>query len=222
VGDTGAWDSVDDYFAGKLLGTDEGLTRAAAASDAAGLPQIAVSPMQGRFLELLARSIRARNVLEIGTLGGYSTICLARGIGVQGRIVSLEYDPRHAEVARSSIAAAGLSATVEIRVGRALDLLPGVEADGIGPFDLVFIDADKQSNPDYLGWAIRLGHPGTVIVVDNVVRGGAVADPDACTPDVLGTRRMFDLVEGDDRLEATAIQTVGSKGYDGFLYAVVR
>ena len=161
-------------------------------------------------------------MLEIGTLGGYSTICLTRGVGPDGRVLSLEYEPRHAEVARSSIAAAGLSATVEIRVGRALDLLPGVEADGIGPFDLVFIDADKQSNPDYLRWAIRLAHPGTVIVVDNVVRGGGVADPDSSAPDVLGTRRMFDLIEGNERLEATAIQTVGDKGYDGFLYAVVR
>ncbi len=222
MGDTSAWDSVDDYFAGKLLGADKGLTGAAAASDAAGLPQIAVSPMQGRFLELLARSIRARNVLEIGTLGGYSTICLARGTGPEGRVISLEYERRHAEVARSSIAAAGLSTTVEIRVGRAIDLLPGVEADGIGPFDLVFIDADKQSNPDYLSWAIRLSRPGTVIVVDNVVRGGAVADADSSAPDVLGTRRMFDLIEGNERLEATAIQTVGAKGYDGFLYAVVR
>jgi predicted O-methyltransferase YrrM len=222
VGDQSVWDRVDSYFAEQLLGKDQGLAAAAAVSNAAGLPQIAVSPLQGRFLQLLAASIRARNVLEIGTLGGYSTICLARGVAPEGRVVSLEYEPRHAEVARSSIAAAGLSGVVEIRVGRALDLLPGVEADGIGPFDLVFIDADKQSNADYVQWAIRLAHPGTVIVVDNVVRDGAVGDPDSSSPDVLGTRRMFDLIEGNARLEATAIQTVGAKGYDGFVYAVVR
>jgi predicted O-methyltransferase YrrM len=213
---------MDSYFAEKLLGADEGLAAVAAASDAAGLPQIAVSPLQGRFLQLLAGSIRARNVLEIGTLGGYSTICLARGVGPEGRVLSLEYEPRHAEVARSSIATAGLSGVVEIRVGRALDLLPRVEADGVGPFDLVFIDADKEGNADYVQWAIRLAHRGTVIVVDNVVRDGGVGDPNSSSPDVLGTWRMVDLLEGNERLGATAIQTVGAKGYDGFLYAVVR
>ncbi len=216
------WDRVDHYLGGKLRDPDVTLEATLAASDAAGLPQIAVSPLQGRFLELIARSVRARNVLEIGTLGGYSTICLGRGVGPEGRVVSLEYDSRHAAVARASIAAAGLSGAVEVRVGRALDLLPGVEADGIGPFDLVFIDADKQSNADYVEWAIRLAHPGTVIIVDNVVRGGTVADPDATSSDARGTQRMFDLLEGNERLAATAIQTVGSKGYDGFVYAVVR
>lgn len=213
---------MDHYLGGKLRDPDVTLEATLAASDAAGLPQIAVSPLQGRFLELIARSVRARNVLEIGTLGGYSTICLGRGVGPEGRVVSLEYDSRHAAVARASIAAAGLSGVVEVRVGRALDLLPGVEADGIGPFDLVFIDADKQSNADYVEWAIRLAHPGTVIIVDNVVRGGTVADPDATSSDARGTQRMFDLLEGNERLAATAIQTVGSKGYDGFVYAVVR
>src|SRR6478752_505835 len=220
--DQAMWERVDEYLGAKLLGSDNALDAASAASDAAGLPAIAVSPLQGRLLELITRSVRARNVLEIGTLGGYSTICLARGVGLGGRVVSLEYEPRHAQVARSSIDAAGFSDVIEIRVGRALDLLPGVSADGIGPFDLVFIDADKQSNADYVDWAIRLAHPGTVIIVDNVVRDGRVADPSQSSPDALGTRRMFDALEADQRVDATAIQTVGSKGYDGFVYAVVR
>jgi predicted O-methyltransferase YrrM len=220
--DQTTWNRVDDYLGEKLLGSDDALESALAASDEAGLPAIAVSPPQGRLLELIARSIGARKVLEIGTLGGYSTICLGRAVGPDGRVISLEYEPRHAEVARGSIAAAGLAEVVQVRVGRALDLLPGVLADGIGPFDLVFIDADKASNADYVDWSIRLARPGTVIIVDNVVRDGRVADPSNNSADVRGTRRMFDLLEGNDRLDATAIQTVGSKGYDGFVYAVVR
>ena len=220
--DQTTWSRVDDYLGGKLLGSDRVLDAALTASEQAGLPAIAVSPLQGRLLELIARSIGARKVLEIGTLGGYSTICLGRAVGPDGRVISLEYEPRHAEVARGSIAAAGLAEVVQVRVGRALDLLPGVLADGIGPFDLVFIDADKASNADYVDWSIRLARPGTVIIVDNVVRDGRVADPSNNSADVRGTRRMFDLLEGNDRLDATAIQTVGSKGYDGFVYAVVR
>jgi predicted O-methyltransferase YrrM len=220
--DQTTWNRVDDYLGVKLLGSDDALESALAASDEAGLPAIAVSPLQGRLLELIARSIGARKVLEIGTLGGYSTICLGRAVGPDGRVISLEYEPRHAEVARGSIATAGLSEVVQVRVGRALDLLPGVLADGIGPFDLVFIDADKTSNADYVDWSIRLARPGTVIIVDNVVRDGRIADPSNTSADVRGTRRMFDLLESNDRLDATAIQTVGSKGYDGFVYAVVR
>jgi predicted O-methyltransferase YrrM len=220
--DQTTWNRVDDYLGEKLLGSDDALESALAASDEAGLPAIAVSPPQGRLLELIARSIGARKVLEIGTLGGYSTICLGRAVGPDGRVISLEYEPRHAEVASGSIAAAGLAEVVQVRVGRALDLLPGVLADGIGPFDLVFVDADKASNADYVDWSIRLARPGTVIIVDNVVRDGRVADPSNNSADVRGTRRMFDLLEGNDRLDATAIQTVGSKGYDGFVYAVVR
>jgi predicted O-methyltransferase YrrM len=220
--DQATWEQVDEYLGAKLLGSDKALVAALSASDAAGLPAIAVSPLQGRLLELIARGIRARTVLEIGTLGGYSTICLGRGVGPGGRVLSLEYEPRHAQVARSSIDAAGLSDVVEIRVGRAIDLLPQIGDAGIGAFDLVFIDADKQSNADYVDWAIRLAHPGTVIIVDNVVRGGRVVDPAAPSPDAQGNRRMFDLLEADERVDATAIQTVGSKGYDGFVYAVVR
>ena len=220
--DPATWNTVDQYLGSKLLGADATLDAASAASAAAGLPPIAVSPLQGRLLELIARSIKARNVLEIGTLGGYSTICLARGVGPGGRVVTLEYEPRHAQVARSSVEAAGLSGIVDVRVGRALDLLPDLPGQGFEPFDFVFIDADKASNADYLDWAIRLSHSGTVIIVDNVVRGGAVADVTASSADALGNRRMFDQIETDDRLDATAIQTVGSKGYDGFVYAVVR
>jgi len=220
--DQTTWNRVDQYLGGKLLKSDTALEVALASSDAAGMPAIAVSPLQGRLLELIARSTGARKVLEIGTLGGYSTICLGRAVGPSGRVVSLEYEPRHADVARGSIAAAGLSDVVQVRVGRALELLPGVLADGIGPFDLVFIDADKASNADYVDWALRLARPGSVVIVDNVVRGGAVADPDNQAADARGNRRMFDLLEGDDRLDATAIQTVGAKGYDGFVYAVVR
>jgi predicted O-methyltransferase YrrM len=220
--DQETWNRVDEYLGGKLLGSDPTLAAAMTASDEAGLPAIAVSPLQGRFLELIVRSTGARNVLEIGTLGGYSTICLGRAVGSDGHVVSLEYEPRHADVARGSIAAAGLSDVVQVRVGRALDLLPVVLADGLGPFDLVFVDADKVSNAEYVDWAIRLARPGAVIIVDNVVRGGAVADPDNPRPDARGTRRMFDELEGDDRVDATAVQTVGSKGYDGFVYAVVR
>ncbi len=220
--DQPTWDRVDEYLGGKLLGSDVTLDATLTASTAAALPAIAVSPPQGRLLELIARSTGARKVLEIGTLGGYSTIFLARGVGRDGRVVTIEYELRHAEVARSSIDAAGLSDVVEVRVGKALDLLPVLLDDGFGPFDLVFIDADKSSNADYLDWAIRLAHPGTVIIVDNVVRGGAVADPAHLSSDTLGNRRMFDVLEGDERVDATAIQTVGLKGYDGFVYAVVR
>jgi len=210
--DQATWNMVDDYLNSKLLGHDDALDATSSASAAAGLPPIAVSPMQGRLLELIARSIKARNVLEIGTLGGYSTICLARAVGPGGRVITLEFDPRHAQVARSSIEAAGLSGLVDVRVGRALDLLPTLSGGESDPFDLVFVDADKTSNADYVDWAIRLSHSGSVIIVDNVVRGGTVADPTQPSADARGNRRMFDLVQSDDRLDASAIQTVGSKG----------
>jgi len=216
------WSRVDQYLGGKLLGSDATLEAALSASTAAGLPPIAVSPLQGRLLELIARSIKARKVLEIGTLGGYSTICLARAAGPDGRVVTVEYEPRHAEVALASISTAGFSAVVDVRVGRALDVLPTLLDDDSGPFDLVFIDADKSSNAEYLDWGIRLSHAGSVIIVDNVVRGGAVADPGSPSADVRGNQVMFDLLQRDERLDATAIQTVGSKGYDGFVYALVR
>jgi predicted O-methyltransferase YrrM len=215
------WNDVDSYFTETLSLTDPALRAALEASDAAGLPQIAVSAPQGRLLRLLAEVQGARRILEIGTLGGFSTISLARALPEDGRLVSLEFDPRHAEVARGNIAAAGLADRVEVRVGAALDSLPQVQADGLGPFDLVFIDADKVNNAHYVRWALDLSRPGTLIIVDNVVRGGKVLDASSEDPAVVGTRAALDFVAAEPRLTATALQTVGSKGYDGFVLARV-
>lgn len=215
------WTAVDKYYADAVVKPDEALDAALRDSDAAGLPPINVTPNQGKLLYLMARMCGARSILEIGTLGGYSTIWLARALPDGGRLVTLEAEPRHAEVARANIARAGLADRVEVRVGRALDTLPQLEADGVGPFDFVFIDADKPSNPDYVEWALKITRPGSVIIVDNVVRGGAVADAGSDDGAVLGVRRMNELIAADQRLTATAIQTVGSKGYDGMLVALV-
>ncbi|HEY7592872.1 MAG TPA: O-methyltransferase [Actinophytocola sp.] len=211
------WDAVDGYFSGLLVGEDAALDAALEASDAAGLPQIAVAPTQGKLLHLIARTRGARRILEIGTLGGYSTIWLARALPADGELVTLEYDPKHAEVARANLARAGLADRVDVRVGAALDTLPGLA----GPFDVVFIDADKPNNPEYFRHALRLSRPGSVIVVDNVVRGGQVANPDSTDPSVLGTRALAELLATEPRVDATMVQTVGSKGYDGFALALV-
>lgn len=213
------WDKVDRYISDKLVGDDAALEAALKASDAAGLPAIAVSPPQGKQLHILARMIGARRILEIGTLGGYSTIWLARAVPAGGSVVTLEYDPTHAEVARENIARAGLADRVEVRVGAALDNLPALE--GGEPFDFFFIDADKVNNPNYYEWAVKLSRPGSVIVVDNTVRGGAIAE-DSTEPNVAGTRALYDKVGADKRVTATAVQTVGGKGYDGFLIARVN
>ncbi|GGW30382.1 O-methyltransferase [Streptomyces xantholiticus] len=216
------WQAVDGYIGDLLVPEDDALAEALAASDAAGLPRINVAPNQGKLLHLLARVQGARTALEIGTLGGYSTIWLARALPADGRLISLEYDPAHAEVARANIARAGLDKVVEVRTGAALDTLPRIAAEpGAGPFDLVFIDADKRNNARYVEWALRLTRPGSVIIVDNVVRGGAVVDGSSEDPSIVGTREMFELVAGEARLEATAVQTVGVKGYDGMLVARV-
>ncbi|MFF9332526.1 O-methyltransferase [Streptomyces albogriseolus] len=217
------WNAVDDWFTGRLLGDDpdEALAAALRDSDAAGLPSIAVSPLQGKLLQLLARLTGARRVLEIGTLGGYSTIWLGRALPADGRLVTLEYDPRHAEVAVRNIARAGLAERVEVRVGPALESLPKLADERPPPFDLVFIDADKANNPHYVEWALRLTAAGSLIVLDNVVRGGQVADPENTDPDVVGTRAALDLLGSHPRLDATAVQTVGAKGYDGFALARV-
>nr|MBA2441935.1 O-methyltransferase [Rubrobacter sp.] len=187
----------------------------------AGLPQIDVSPNQGKLLHLLARVQGARTVLEIGTLGGYSTIWLARALPADGYLVTLENDPAHAEVAQANIVRAGLSETVEVRLGQGLDTLPQVAAEGRGPFDLAFIDADKQSTPEYFEWALELSRPGSLIVVDNVVRGGAVLDETSEDPAIRGIRRFYDLLAAEPRASATGLQTVGSKGYDGFAIALI-
>jgi predicted O-methyltransferase YrrM len=216
------WSEVDRYFAEALGASDPTLDAALAASEAAGLPPIAVSALQGKLLMLLARGIGARRILEVGTLGGYSTIWLARALPEDGRLVTLEYSRRHAEVACGNIARAGLSGIVEVRVGRALDALPKLAAEKAGPFDLIFIDADKPNNPDYFKWALKLSRPGSLIVVDNVVRDGDVANAKSRSADVLGVRRMNELIAAEPRVSATAIQTVGSKGYDGLLLALVE
>ncbi len=216
------WETVDDYLAIRLLNGDDVLDDAVADSAAAGLPPIQVSPLQGKFLHLLAQLSGAREILEIGTLGGYSTIWLARAVPAGGRVVSLELLPEHAEVARANIARAGLSERVRVLVGPALGTLPTLRDLGYGPFDLVFIDADKGNNPYYLRWAIDLARSGTVVVVDNVVRHGSIADPDNGADDVRGTQEMFNLAAQIDGFDATVLQTVGVKGYDGFLIGRVR
>lgn len=210
------WEQVDDYICERLLPADPVLDAVLAESAKAGLPAISVSPAQGQMLHLFARMVGARRILEIGTLGGYSTIFLARAVPADGRVVTLEADPHHAEVARANFARAGVATRVDLRLGRAIETLPVLEAEGQGPFDFVFIDADKPGNPDYLHWALRLSRPGTVIVCDNVVRDGRVADAASGDASVIGVRRLFDLAGADPRLSATAIQTVGAKGYDGF------
>ena len=216
------WSEVDSYFAKTLVGSDPTLDEALAANAAAGLPSIDVSAPQGKLIHLLARMMGARKALEIGTLGGYSTIWLASALPHDGRLITLERNARHAEVARQNVARAGLGGKVEIRTGAALETLPKIEAEGLGPFDFVFIDADKANNAAYVEWALKLSRPGTAIVVDNVVRQGDVVDATSRDPDVIGVRRMFDLMAREPRLSATAIQTVGAKGWDGFALAIVN
>ncbi|MGW0839011.1 O-methyltransferase [Streptomyces sp. NPDC002787] len=215
------WDDVDDYFTTHLAPNDEALTAALRDNAAAGLPAIDVAANQGKLLQLLAEIQGARRILEIGTLGGYSTIWLARALPADGRLISLEYSARHAEVACRNIARAGLDSIVEVRVGPALESLPKLTDENPEPFDLVFIDADKANNPHYVEWALRLTRVGSVIVVDNVVRGGRVADAASTEPDVRGTRTAIELIAEHPKLSGTAIQTVGSKGYDGFALARV-
>jgi predicted O-methyltransferase YrrM len=205
------WEAVDRYFERLLVPPLRDF-------DAGVLPPHEVTPLQGRLLELLVRLAGAGSVLELGTLGGYSTIWLARGLGAGGRIVTLEVSPQYARVARENFYRAGVAGLVDLRVGPAADTLRELD----GPFDLIFIDADKRSNPDYLADAVRLSRPGTLIVADNVVRGGAVVDPEVDDPSVTGVRRFIELVAEHPRLDATAIQTVGAKGWDGFALALVR
>ena len=215
------WTEVDSYFAGLLATGDAKLNAVVRANRKARLPEIDVSPLQGKLLQVLVHITQAKRVLEIGTLGGYSTICMARVLPRAGRIVTLEYEPRHAEVARSNLRRAGVLNRVEIRVGRALDSLPALHSSGEGPFDLIFIDADKENNPQYLEWSLKMSRPGTVIVVDNVARHGTVIRAKSAEPDIVGTRRVLRMMAKNPRLSATALQTVGVKGLDGFAIAVV-
>ena len=215
------WTAVDDYVDALLVGQDAGLRNALDASTAAGLPSINVTAAQGKLLHLLARSIGARSILEIGTLGGYSTIWLARAVAPGGRVVTIEADETHAAVARENLARANASALVDVRVGRGLDVLPVIERERLGPFDLVFIDADKPSTPDYFTWALRLARIGSLILIDNVVRDGAVADARSQDPAVVAMRRVLDMIAAEPRVSATVVQTVGAKGYDGLAVALV-
>ena len=215
------WTAVDRYITDLLVPPDPALDAALQASAAADLPPHNVSPNEGKLLLLLARLQGARTILEIGTLGGYSTIWLAQALSTGGRLITLEADPKYAEVARSNIARAGLADVVELRRGRAVDTLRQVAAEGRGPFDLIFIDADKSSYPDYLAWALKLSRRGSLIIVDNVVRNGAVVDATSEDPSVQGVRRLNEVLSAEPRVTATAIQTVGAKGYDGFAIVLV-
>src|SRR4051812_45644774 len=211
------WDDVDGYISDTLVKPDAALEAALEASDEAGLPAINVSPAHGKLLWILARLVNARRVLEIGTLGGYSTIWLARGMASDGRLVTLEAVEKHAAIARANLERAGVAKQVEVRVGKALDTLPSLQ----GPMDLTFIDADKQNNADYFRWALKLSRPGALIVVDNVVRDGKVIDASSRDASVLGVRKLNEVLAAEKRVSATAIQTVGAKGYDGFTVALV-
>jgi len=215
------WTAVDHYLDETLVRGDAALAAALEASDAAGLPAINVAPNQGKFLHLLARLQGARSILEIGTLAGYSTIWLARALPAGGRVVTLEAEPKHAELARSNLARAGVAKLVDVRVGAALDTLPRIATEGLAPFDFFFIDADKQNIPAYFEWALKLARRGSLIVVDNVIREGAVLDADSDDPAVRGVRRFNEMLAAERRVSATAIQTVGVKGHDGFALALV-
>lgn len=210
------WTAVDDYVTGLLAPPDAALEAAVRAGEAAGLPQIQVSPPQGKLLHLLAKTIGARSILEFGTLAGYSTIWLGRALPVDGHLITIEANAKYAEVAATSIAAAGLGEVVEVRVGPALDQLPQLEADGVGPFDLTFIDADKVHTPDYFAWTLEHSRPGSLIVADNVIRDGRLADLSDDDPAIAAQRRFHEQLAAEPRVEATTIQTVGGKGYDGF------
>jgi predicted O-methyltransferase YrrM len=215
------WDAIDAYIADNFLEDDGALEAALKASEAAGLPAIQVAPLQGKLLMMLAAATGARKILEIGTLGGYSTIWLARGLASGGRVITLELNPDYAEVARSNLANAGLADKVEVRAGKALDTLPQLEAEGAAPFDFVFIDADKPSTPDYFDWAVKLARKGTLIIVDNVVREGAILAAQSDNKHVEGLRGFYARAAADPRVTATAIQTVGTKGHDGLAVVLV-
>ena len=215
------WTAVDEYFQELLAPPDKYLEAVVKANRKAGLPAIDVSRLQGKHLNILVRLTQPKRVLEIGTLGAYSTICMARALPVGGRIVTIEYSPRHAEVARKNLKTAGVFDRVDLRLGPALQILPMLQTESAEPFDFIFIDADKQSNAEYVKWALRLSHVGTTIVVDNVVRDGKVIEGKSKDPDIVGTRRMAEYIAKEPRLNATVMQNVGAKGYDGFLLAVV-
>jgi len=215
------WAAVDNYFGGLLAPNDPVLTDALQSANAAGLPQIQVTALQGKLLHLLARMISARNILEIGTLGGYSTIWMARALPEDGRLITLEADKKHADVARENFDHAGVANKVELRLGKALDTLPQIAAESRGPFDLIFIDANKSNMPEYFAWSLRLARRGSIIIADNVVREGAVLNAESADADIQGIRRFAEMLSKEKRVSATAVQTVGSKNYDGFAVILV-
>jgi predicted O-methyltransferase YrrM len=215
------WTEVDGYISNLMVKQDSALSAALQSSTENGLPQINVAPNQGKLLQLLAQTVGAQRILEIGTLGGYSTIWLARALPVAGKLVTLEADPKHAKVAEANIARAGLSGVAQVRLGKALDTLPKLAAENIGPFDFIFIDADKEHIPTYFDWALKLSRKGTLIIVDNVIRKGAVIDAQSKDESVQGVRRFNERVAAEPRVSATTIQTVGSKGYDGLAFVRV-
>ncbi|TXK86122.1 O-methyltransferase [Paenibacillus sp. N3.4] len=219
---TSTWDKVDQYISEHLIPHDSILEKVLAANQQAGLPPYDVSPSQGKLLHILAHMQGAKRILEIGTLGGYSTIWLARALPSDGQLITIEFDPLHAKVAQANISLAQMDGVVELRVGDALQQLAQMEEEEMGSFDLIFIDADKPNNPNYLKWALRFSHPGTVIIGDNVIREGEVINENSLDPRVNGVRKFFDLLAEESRITATAIQTVGSKGYDGFVIGIVK
>jgi predicted O-methyltransferase YrrM len=215
------WTAVDEYIHDRLVPSDAALDVALAACEEAELPAISVTPSQGKLLHLLAKLVNAKNILEIGTLGGYSTIWMARALPADGRLITMEFDPKHAQVASANIANAELADKVELREGNALELLPELAAEGLEAFDLIFIDADKCNNPQYFDWGLRLSHKGSLIIVDNVVRDGRVIEAESEDADIQGIRILFERMAAEPRILCTAQQTVGSKGYDGFAIALV-
>lgn len=218
----GQWAVVDDYLTDLFVPADASLNQALRVSQAAGLPSIQVSPLQGKLLHLLAKSIAARRILEIGTLGGYSTIWLARALPPEGVLITLELDPKHAAVARENLAGAGVSERVEIHLGQALDSLARLVEENQPSFDLIFIDADKPNYPAYFDWSLKLSHPGTLIVADNIIRKGRIIEAQSEDANVQGMRRFLERVAAEPRVTVTALQTVGSKGYDGFALILVE
>jgi predicted O-methyltransferase YrrM len=215
------WEAVENYFDKVLVAQDSALEDALAAAAAEKLPAIQVSSGQGKLLHLLARILGARKILEIGTLGGYSTIWMARALPEGGRLITLEAEPKHADVARKNFARAGVENKVELRMGKALDTLPQIAAEGVGPFDLFFIDANKSNMPEYFEWSLKLARKGSVIIADNVVRGGAVLEADSKDADIQGVRRFLEMVGKEKRVSGTAMQTVSTKNYDGFALVLV-
>jgi len=216
------WSDVDQYFGDILAPVDPELAATLAANEAAGLPAIDVSRLQGKFLDLLVRISGATRILEVGTLGGYSTIWMARAAGAHAKITTIEFNQRHAEAARKNIENAGMQDRVDIKIGAALDVLPALENTAPAPYDLIFIDADKANNANYLSWAKKLSRPGSIIIVDNVVRDGKIIQADSEDPNILGTRKCAEMLGADPDLSGTVLQTVGAKGYDGFLMAIVK